>query len=52
MRWRNTKLFEPLMEGQCFLKTNLFVSNPVTFLSGFDEILFMHQVVLSFTVAF
>ena len=46
------KTFEPLMEGHCFLKINLFISNLVTFLSCFDEILFMHQVVLSFTVAF
>ena len=50
--WRNIKLFEPLMKRHCFQKTNLFVSNLVTFLSCFDENLFIHQVVLSFTVAF
>ena len=52
MSWRNIKLFEPLMERYFFMKTNLFVSNLVTFSSCFDETLYMHQVVLRFTVAF
>ena len=38
--------------GEMFLKTNLFVSNLVTFLSSFNKILFMHQIVLNFDVAF
>ena len=49
-RWRGNKMekcktFEPLMEEHCFYKRNLFVSNLVTFLSYFDEILCRHQVV-------
>ena len=46
------KTFTTFDGGALFLKKDLFVSNLVTFLSCFDETLFMHQVALSFTVAF
>ena len=44
------KTLKPLMEGNCFKKETCFKSCHL--LSCFDEVLFMHQVVLSFTVAF
>ena len=46
------KTFETLMEGHCFLKKKLVCFKSCHLLSCFDEVLFMHQVVLSFTVAF
>ena len=46
------KTFETLMEGHCFLKKKLVSFKSYRLLSCFDEVLFMHQVVLSFTVAF
>ena len=46
------KTFEPLMEGHCFLKNKLVGFKSCHLLSCFDEILFMHQVVLSFAAAF
>lgn len=45
---KKQNLFDPLMERHCFLKTNLFLTNLVIFLSCFDETFFMHQIVLSF----
>ena len=48
------KTFEPLVEEHCFFKkqTCFFFFKSCQLLSCFDEIFFMHQVVLSFTVAF
>ena len=44
------KTFEPLMEGHCFLKNKLVCFKSCHLSSCFDEILFMHQVVLSFNL--
>ena len=54
--WRSNamekcKTFEPLMED-VVLKKKLVCFKSCHLLSCFDEVLFMHQVVLSFTVAF
>ena len=46
------KTFVPLMEGHCFLKNKLACFKSCHLFSCFDEILFMHQVVLKIAVAF
>ena len=50
--WIKIKTFLAFDGETLFLKTKLFVSNLVTFLSCFNETLFMYQIALTFTVIF